>query len=136
MPLYIDSFLVPIRDNPIAQVATTAVLLLILMDWTFGVFNAAFVQHNFSSEVMRAGISHKCSELGFMLVGIVADGALAGGLDLGFTAPIFVTICAYIAVMEIGSLLEIFVEMNPALADTPLFKILESVNQHDDTPPM
>lgn len=129
MPVYIDTFLAPLRDNPAAQVATTAVLLLILMDWVFGIINAAFVQHDFESEIMREGIAHKCSELGFMLVGIIVDGTIIAGLDFGFSAPVYVAITAYLAAMEIGSLMEIFVEMNPMLAESPLFKALASVNQ-------
>ena len=132
MPIYIDIFLSPVRDNPVAQVATAAVLMLILLDWLFGIFNACVVQHNFSSERMRQGIAHKCSELGFMVVGIIADGTIVGGFDLGLGAPIYITIATYIALMEIGSLLEIFVQMNPALADSPLFKVLASVNDMEE----
>ncbi len=128
MPIWIDVFVAPLRDNPLAQVATMAVLLLIAFDWAFGILNACFVQHNFSSEKMREGIAHKCSELGFVLVALVVDATLSVGIDLGFTAPIYIVVCTYIALMEIGSLLEIFVQMNPALEASPLFMVLASVN--------
>lgn len=126
IPTWIDVFLAPLRDSQPAKVAVMAVLLLIVLDIVFGVLNAC-IHHEFSSEKMREGIGHKCSELGFMLVGLIIDGTIVGGVDLGFKAPVLVTVCVYIALMEIGSLLETFVRMNPALKESPLFKLLASV---------
>lgn len=134
-PIWIDVFLEVIRDNQTAQVALMAVLLLILLDWIFGVGNA-IAHHEFSSSKMREGIGHKCSELGFCLVGIIVDGTIIGGVDLGYSAPCFTAICVYICLMEIGSLLEIFSRMNPQLADSPIFKLLqqnrEAIDYADD----
>ena len=127
-PIWIDVFVSVIRDNTTAQVALMAVLLLILLDWVFGVANA-LAHKEFSSAKMREGIGHKRSELGFCLVGIVVDGTIIGGVDLGYTAPCFTAICVYIALMEIGSLLEIFSRMNPQLADSPIFKLLAQNKQ-------
>ena len=127
-PFWADVFLSVIRDNQTAQVALMAVLLLILLDWVFGVGNA-IARHEFSSSKMREGIGHKCSELGFCLVGIIVDGTIIGGVDLGYSAPCFTAICVYIALMEIGSLLEIFSRMNPQLADSPIFKLLAQNKQ-------
>lgn len=127
-PFWIDVFISVIRDNQTAQVALMAVLLLILLDWVFGVANA-IAHHEFSSSKMREGIGHKCSELGFCLVGVVIDGTIIGGVDLGYSAPCFTAICVYIALMEIGSLLEIFSRMNPELADSPIFKLLQQNRQ-------
>lgn len=129
-PIWADVFLSVIRDNQTAQVALMAVLLLILLDWIFGVGNA-IAQHEFSSSKMREGIGHKCSELGFCLVGVVIDGTIIGGVDLGYSAPCFTAICVYIALMEIGSLLEIFSRMNPQLANSPIFKLLEQNGGND-----
>lgn len=102
-------------------------MLLILLDWVFGIGNA-IAHHEFSSSKMREGIAHKCSELGFVLVGIIADATILGGFDLGFSAPVLTAICAYICLMEIGSLLEIFAKMNPELANSPLFNVLKSTH--------
>lgn len=127
VPLWLDVFLAPVRDCFPAQVAIVALIVLILLDWVFGVGNAC-AKHEFSSEKMRLGIGHKCSELGFVLVGIVADAMFFAGLDLGFTGPILTAIALYLCVMEIGSLLETFAKINPQLADSPVFKLLESVH--------
>lgn len=113
----------PVRDNDAAQVAIMAVLLLIVLDVLFGVLNA-LMHHEFSSEKMRQGIAHKCTELGFLLVGIIVDGCIVGGVDLGYSAPVLTGASVYICVMEIASLMEIFTKLNPALADTPVFKLL------------
>ena len=123
-PIWIDVFVSVIRDSQTAQVALMAVLLLILLDWIFGVASA-IANKEFSSEKMREGIGHKCSELGFCLVGVIIDGTIIGGVDLGYSAPCFTAICVYIALMEIGSLLEIFSRMNPQLADSPIFRLLK-----------
>lgn len=123
MPEYIAVFFEPVTGSQVAKVAVIAVLLLILLDIAFGCGNAA-AKHEFSSGKMRAGMSHKAAELGFVIVGVICDACLLGGFDLGF-APILLTICLYIALMEIASLLETFCEMNPQLADSPIFKLLK-----------
>ena len=130
-PTFIDAFLAPVRDSVPAQVGITAVFVLIGLDILFGLVNA-ISKKEYSSEVMRQGIGHKCAELGFLLVGVVVDATIIGGFDLGFSAPVLVTVCVYICLMEIGSLLETFAEMNPQLAHSPLFKLLESVGGHED----
>lgn len=130
IPPYLDVFLAVIRDNQVAQVAVIAVLFLILCDWVFGIANA-LMHHEFNSEKMRQGLYHKCAEIGLLLVGLVADGALLGGFDLGYTAPMFTVFCAYLCIMEIGSLMEIFAQMNPDLAESAPFKLLASVTEYD-----
>lgn len=128
LPIWIDVFISPVRDSTTAKVACVAVLLLVLMDVIFGVL-CACMRKEFSSEKMRQGIGHKCSELGFMLMGLIIDGTIVGGIDLGIglKAPVLVTICTYIALMEIGSLMETFVKMNPTLEHSPLFRLLNDV---------
>lgn len=130
-PIWIDAFVQVIVGNQVAQVATVAVLLLILLDVLYGVC-AAIARKEYSSEKMREGIGHKSAELGFMLVGVVVDGAILGGFDLGYTAPMYTAICAYLALMEIGSLLETFSRMNPQLAGSPIFRLLEQNSEESE----
>lgn len=131
IPPYIDAFLQPIRDNPTAQTAIVAVLILTLMDVLFGLANAMFVQHDFESEKMRHGIGHKCVSFGFMMVADVVDGTLIGGLDLGYTSPVLVASCVYLCIMEIGSLMEIFAEIRPEVRDTPLWQLFAGVRPQE-----
>ncbi len=126
MPLF-ETFLAPVRDCFPAQVAIAALLILILLDWVFGIGNA-MMKHEFSSEKMRQGIGHKMSELGFVCVGIVMDAMISAGLDIGFEAPILTTTTVYLCIMEIGSLMEIFAKINPQLASSPVFQLLASVD--------
>ena len=125
IPMYIDAFLAPVRDEQAAQVAVMAVLLLTVLDVIFGLVNA-IASKSFSSAKMRAGIAHKSASMGFMLVGIVVDGTIIGGLDLGFSAPVLTTICVYLCLMEVASLLETFALLNPHLSNSPLFRLLEA----------
>lgn len=129
-PAFLDAFLAPVRDSTAAQVGITAVLVLMALDIIFGLANA-IAKGEYESRKMREGIAHKCAELGFILVGIVADATIIGGVDLGFSAPVLVTVCVYLAVMEIGSLLETFAKMNPQLGGSPLFKLLASVTARE-----
>ena len=129
-PVFLDAFLSPVRDSTVAQIAITAVFIFILLDIIFGLANALW-QKKYSSEVMRQGSGHKCAEFGFILVGLVVDATIVGGFDLGFQAPVLITICVYICLMEIGSLMETFADMNPQLANSPLFKLLDSVVHRD-----
>ena len=127
----IDVFLAPVRDCFPAQVAIISLLLLIALDWVFGI-GCACMHHEFSSSKMREGIAHKCSELGFILVGIIADAMLSAGLDLGFNGPILTVIALYMCIMEIGSLLEIFAKINPNIANSSVFKLLASAKMVKD----
>lgn len=123
--LLLEAFTAPIKDCFPAQVAIISLLILIGLDWVFGVSNAA-MHHEFSSQKMREGISHKCSEIGFVFVGVVLDAMFSVGLDLGFNGPILMPIVIYLCIMEVGSLLEIFAKINPDIANSPVFKLLAS----------
>ena len=127
MPIWIEVFESPIRDNPTAQVAVAAVLLLTLLDVLFGLLHAV-ISHTFSSQKMREGIGHKCVSFGLLFVADIVDGTIVGGLDLGFNAPVLVVACAYLCIMEISSLLEQFVAIDPDLKDSAVIKLLESAN--------
>lgn len=128
--LLIDAFISPIRDSFPAQVAIIALLLLICLDCIFGIGNA-LMKKEFSSEKMRQGIGHKCSELGFVLVGMVVDTIVMEGFDVGLNGPILTTVAIYLCIMEIGSLLETFIKINPSLDNTPVFKLLSAVHVLD-----
>lgn len=131
LPLYLDVFLSPIRDNNVIQAAIVGLLALMVLDFIFGIANAC-IKGEYSSAKMREGLGHKCTELGYVAVGIIADGLIFAGLDIGITGPVLGFIIAYLCVMEIGSLLEIFAKINPDLANSPIFKLLASANVGSD----
>lgn len=123
MPPYIDVFLSPIRDNTLAQTLTVGLFLLAALDVLMGCANAFFVQRNFASHELRQGIIRKLANFGLLLVALILDGLLLGGLDLGFQ-PLYVAVATMLALMEVASLLEIFAEMHPELTDSEIYKML------------
>lgn len=127
-PQYIDVFLSPVRDNAQIQAALFAFMLLVLLDVIFGISNALMTK-NFSSTVLREGIVHKLSEFGIIAVGVIVDGLLFAGLDLGFNGPVLAFFLVALIVMELGSIMELLAEMNPALKDNAAFKLLASVKE-------
>lgn len=115
-------FIAPVLD-PKAQVGIIALMVLALLDVLFGVLNAMFVQHDFSSHEFRAGLMRKLSNLGMVVAADVVDAMLLGGLELGFQ-PVLMTVVASLALMELWSLLEIFAEMHPEVSEAEWYKML------------
>lgn len=124
-----EFFVAPIRDSQMTQMAILAVLLLILLDWLLGTA-VALANKSYSSTVARQGIEHKAGELCFVLLAALMDGCIDAGLDLGITSPVLLGTCVYIIVMEVGSILETIGTLNPNLADSPLFRLLASMQEH------
>lgn len=117
-------FIRPVTDNPAAQVAIAAVLLLILLDIIAG-FTGAAVTKTISSKKMREGLLHKFMELVLVVLADIIDGALLGGFDILGGNPLLIATCAYIAFMEVSSILEIVGKYNPDLADGGILSIFE-----------
>lgn len=118
----IEVFIRPIAD-PQAQVAVLALLLLAAMDVLFGVLNAWFFQHDFSSHEFRQGLIRKLSNFGVVVAADVVDAMLLGGLELGFQ-PVLITITVSLALMELISLMEIFAEMHPEISESTWYQML------------
>lgn len=117
-------FIRPVTDNPAAQVAIAAVLLLILLDIIAG-FTGAAVTKTISSKKMREGLLHKFMELVLVVLADIIDGALLGGFDILGGNPLLVVTCAYIAFMEVSSILEIVGKYNPELAESGIFSLFD-----------
>ena len=95
----LEVFLQPVQD-PRAQIAIIALFILALLDVLFGVINAIFVQHNFSSHEFRAGLIRKISNFGIIIAADVVDGMLLGGLELGFQ-PVLMVVSVSLTLMEL-----------------------------------
>lgn len=121
MPV-LDPFIEPLRGTA-AQTLIIALLMLSLLDVVFGVLNAMFVAHDFSSHKFREGLIRKLSNLGLMCVADIIDAMLLSGIDLGYQ-PIFIAVGVSLALMEVWSLLEIYAEMHPEISDTDWYKML------------
>ena len=101
-----------------------ALMILALMDVIFGVVNAMFVQHDFSSHEMRAGLIRKLGNLGMVIMADVIDAVLMSGFDLPVPQPVLMVITSALVMMEVMSLLEIFAEMHPEISDAAWYQML------------
>lgn len=123
MPVYLDVFLSPIRDNQAAQILTVGLLILAALDVLMGMACAFFIERNFSSHVLRRGIIRKLANFGLLIVALVFDGLLLGGLNLGYQ-PLYVAVASMLALMELWSLLEIFAKMHPELEHSDIYRMM------------
>lgn len=118
MPSFIDVFLSPIRDSQTAQVLIAALLIGIALDMIIGLLGAA-LRHEVKSSKMRVGVMHKIAEVGLVVVADVLDGMIMGGLRFG-VAPVLPATAGFLTLMELLSICENCVAMNPDFADIPL----------------
>lgn len=131
MPPY-AYFVQPVLD-PKAQVAIMALCILAAMDVMFGVLNAWFVQHDFSTHEFRQGLIRKLSNFGIVCAADVVDAMLLGGLELGYQ-PMLMAVCVSLILMELGSLMEIFAEMHPEVSEAEWYQMLRNSKKglHND----
>lgn len=122
MPTILEPFVMPVSD-PKAQVVIVAMMALALLDVVFGVINAWFFQHDFSSHKFREGLFRKLSNLGMVVVADIVDAMLLGGLELGMQ-PVLIVVSTSLALMEMVSLLEIFAEMRPEISEAAWYQML------------
>lgn len=105
----------------------------IILDFITGLV-MALTTGTFSSGVMREGLYKKLSLVLCMGLGYLVDYAQVY-IDLGVAIPVATSVCAYICVMEIGSVLENICEINPDIMPerlTTLFGIVVSTGSTDE----
>lgn len=109
----------------IAPFAITAIL--IIMDYGTGVANA--IMHNqMSSKKMRNGLWHKFAYIVVICTAILIEWG-AQWLDLGFELPLVAPVLVSIALIEITSILENCVKINPELK---AYKVLNIFSKNQD----
>lgn len=127
VPDWIEVFYAPIRDSVAIDVALIVVLLLIIIDMVTGMVQAS-INGVFDSTKVRQGLAHKCSEFVFIVIGILVDALLYVGVDLDlgitFNSPVTMVIMTAIILMEMASILENLIKINPSLAELPVFNVL------------
>ena len=131
LPIFIDVFMEPLRDNAVAQVAFTAFCFLMLLDILLG-YAAAVKGKTVKSSKMREGLWHKTGEMGIIVVGDVLDGMLLGGIDMPFTAPVTTAMIVYLAINEAVSCMENIVKLDPELGDKRFFRVLMDALKESD----
>ena len=113
------------------QIKTCAIILLfIAFDIVTGLIKSLST-HSYQSSVMRQGLFHKLGEIVCFIFGVVCDIFLP---YLGVKIPVSIaqSICVYIVVMEIGSVVENIGEINPDLSKY-LHKIFAKFDPPEET---
>ena len=100
-----------------------ATLLFIVFDFVSG-FVQAVANKNVQSEKLRQGLFHKCGFVFAIVFGILCEWAMSF-VDLGFDVPIAITICVYIMLTEIMSVLENLGKLSPELASSGFMSIFK-----------
>lgn len=109
----------------IAPFAITAILMI--MDYGTGVANA--IMHNqMSSEKMRNGLWHKFAYIVVICTTILIEWG-AQWIDLGFDLPLVTPVLISVALIEITSILENCVKINPELK---AYKVLNIFSKSQD----
>ena len=85
----------------------------ILLDMITGLIKA-FKEKAYCSSVMREGLFHKAGSILVICFGALVDYAQTF-IDLGVTIPVALSLCAYIVLMEIGSIIENVCKINPEI---------------------
>ena len=123
MPITLE---VPIIE-PISAVPLLVVCVFVLFDVIVGLCKA-FATHSYESEEMRAGLWHKSAIIGvtvlayaLQIVTAMMDFSVVG-IEAGTSVPITLAVTAYIVLMEVGSILESIVTINPELGGRGLMR--------------
>lgn len=66
----------------------------------------------YTSSKMREGLFHKCGSILCVVFGVMVDYAQSF-IDIGVSVPVALSICTYIVIMEIGSIIENIGAINP-----------------------
>lgn len=97
------------------------VFLLILIDYVTGVVNA-IMHGELSSEKMRKGLGHKFTYLAIICVALIVEYG-SDYIDLGIELPVFIPVCVGICLIEITSIMENCVKINPELSGSNILNI-------------
>lgn len=109
----------------------TIVAGFIVLDVVTG-FTQAVVNKTVDSSVMRLGLWHKSAYVLAIILALLCEYSTAY-LDLGFTLPITLPICAFIAMTETVSIIENLGKINPELISNGFLDIFsQSRNRRKD----
>lgn len=90
----------------------------ILLDFITGIVKA-FATKSYTSSLMREGLFHKAGSIMVVCFGALVDYA-QGFIDLGVSIPVASSLCVYICLMEIGSIIENVCIINPRIIPNKL----------------
>lgn len=105
------------------------VLLLVLVDYATGVVNA-IMHGELSSERMRQGLGHKFTYLAIICVALIVEYG-SDYINLGTKLPVFIPVCTGICLIEITSIMENCVKINPELSSSNILDIF-NINKKEN----
>lgn len=97
------------------------VFLLALIDYVTGVVNA-IMQGELSSEKMRQGLGRKFAYLAVICVALIVEYG-SDYINLGIELPVFIPVCIGICLIEITSIMENCVKINPELSGSNILNM-------------
>lgn len=106
------------------------VFLLVLIDYITGVVNA-IMHGELSSKKMRQGLGHKFAYLAIICVALIVEYG-SDYINLGIGLPAFSPVCVSICLIEITSIMENCVKINPDLKDSNILNIFNTDRKEND----
>lgn len=106
------------------------VFLLVLIDYITGVINA-IMHGELSSKRMRQGLGHKFAYLAIICVALIVEYG-SDYINLGIELPVFIPVCAGICLIEITSIMENCVKINPDLRGSNILNIFNIDGKEHD----
>ena len=100
--------------------AMGAVFLFMLLDFISGVA-AAFINDKYDSKRVREGIFHKGGVTLVIVCAAAIELFVVHVPSIGITVPLLVPVCVIIILMELTSIMENVVKINPELGGNKLF---------------
>lgn len=101
----------------------------ILLDFITGLIKA-FKKKEYNSSIMREGLFHKAGSVIVIVFGALVDYA-QGFLDLGVNVPVAMSLCVYIVLMEVGSIIENVCMINPRIIPNKLQSYFHKLNTEE-----
>ena len=101
-----------------------------LIDYITGVVNA-IMHGELSSERMRQGLGHKFAYVAVIGVALIVEYG-SGYINLGIELPVFIPVCVSICLIEITSIMENCVKINPELRDSNILNIFSIDRKADN----
>lgn len=106
------------------------VFLLVLIDYITGVVNG-IMQGELSSKKMRQGLGHKFAYLAIICVALIVEYG-SDYINLGIGLPVFIPVCVGICLIEITSIIENCVKINPELSSSNIPNIFNIDKKEDN----
>lgn len=102
-----------------------ACLVLMVVDTLVGT-SGAFMRNEFKTSTMREGLCHKGTLLVLILLGWICDTVMIHVPEVGLPKLVMFGVCLIVFFMELGSVLENLVKINPELSGNAILKYFSS----------